>query len=392
MLTQLRSMFKGAQLPVIPESTASPENLAFRIAEVYMYDTCTHRCGYCWLAETGQVLDFQQLERFRSTEWIDSIAGFFNSRTTATAKWLTQLSGGEPLIAPNLDRLCNALFERGNRAAFYTALLVGKNHPGFRFLLSVSAPAVDYVMASFHPEAELDEGRYFEKLTALKDAGHRVFLRFVGHPGRLGRLEYLAERCAKLDICFLPTTLLSKTYPGAYAPEDVARLESYFSSLSQFIMLKGGIDTTRSRCYAGSKLIAVNLQTGNITPCISVHERSIGNIFENRLKLYSKAIGCPEAGINCSCDVHFQQNIVIGCYDRPSFEAQQRGFSAASEYGREVEAIQRDIGFYVNPSQGIGCVEDDTRLFYSIDEVRAKYRLNHPTAAKPQTEPVGPVS
>jgi hypothetical protein len=210
MLTQLRSMFNGSQLPVIPESAPSSENPAFRLAEVSMFDTCTHRCGYCWLAESGQVLDFQQLERFRSTEWIDSVAGFFNSRSTASAKWLTQLSGGEPLIAPNLDRLCNALFERGNRAAFYTALLVGRNHPGFRFLLSVSAPAVDYVMASFHPEAELDEVRYFEKLTALKDAGHRMFLRFVGHPGRPGRLEYLAERCARLDIRFLPTTAWKK--------------------------------------------------------------------------------------------------------------------------------------------------------------------------------------
>lgn len=38
------------------------EPAPYQIAEVYMFDTCTHKCGYCWLAESGQVLDFAQLE------------------------------------------------------------------------------------------------------------------------------------------------------------------------------------------------------------------------------------------------------------------------------------------------------------------------------------------
>jgi organic radical activating enzyme len=378
MFRQLLSGLKRAHLPAIPELQGSEENPVFRIVETYLFDTCTHRCGYCWLAESGQVLDFQQLERFRSAPWIDSVTRFFNSRTTDNAKWLLQLSGGEPLIAPNLARLCKSLFEHGNRAAFYTALLVGRNHPGFRFLESAPAPAVDYVMASFHPEAELDEGRYFEKLIALRDAGHRVFLRFVGHPARLSRLAELAEKCARLNICFYPTTLLSSTYPGAYNEDQRNALRTQFTSLSQFIMLEGGIDTRKSQCFAGSKIIAANLQTGDITPCISVHHPVIGNVFRNELKLYSDSISCPEAGINCSCDVHFQQNIVKGCYDNADFQVQKSGFATpALGLQEKIEALRETAGFYVNPSQGIGRVQDESRLFYSIEEVRRNYRVNH---------------
>ncbi len=211
MLPRIGLPSQPARLPDIPEAPASVP--AYRIVETYMFDACTHRCGYCWLAGSGQVLDFQQLERFRSASWIDSVAAFFNSRTTAGAKWLLQFTGGEPLIAPNLDRLCKSLFDCGNRAAFYTALLVGRNHPGFRFLESTSALGVDYIMASLCPEAELDENCYFEKLIALKDAGHRVFLRFVGHPARLGRLEACRKVRAAKDL-FLSHYPLSTTYPG----------------------------------------------------------------------------------------------------------------------------------------------------------------------------------
>lgn len=378
MIRRLLSKLKHSRLPAIPEMPGSAANPAFRIVETYLYDTCTHRCGYCWLAESGQVLDFKQLDRFRSPAWIDSVALFFNSRSTQSAKWLLQLTGGEPLIAPNLERLCQSLFEFGNRVAFYTALLVGHNHPGFRFLTSVPPPSVDYIMASFHPEAELGEARYFDKLTALKAAGHRVFLRYVGHPARLRRLEELAEKCDRLSICFLPTTLLSSSYPGAYRDEERRALMNHFTSLSQFIMLEGGIDTRTSRCYAGSKIVAANLQTGDITPCISVHRPIIGNIFRNELKLYADSIACPEAGINCSCDVHFQQNIVKGCYDNDNFQAQKGGFVAPRpELIESIHALRATPGFYVNPSQGIGRVQDESRLFYTIEEVRRNYRANH---------------
>lgn len=359
------------------QSLPGPNPPAYRIAEIYMFDTCTHRCGYCWLAESGQVLDFAQLEQFRDPSFIEKITSFFLSRAAPGIKWLLQLTGGEPLIAPNLDRLALPLIEADHRIAFYTALLVGSNHPGFRFLLQHSHPQIDYVMASFHPEAEMDELKYFEKIRMLKDAGHKIFLRFVGQPQRLNRLQELSDRCRDMDVCFFPTTLMSNNYPGAYTVEQEELLRGHFSSLSQHIQLEGGVDTTNMLCYGGSRIIAVNLQTGNITPCITVHSPSLGNIFEDRLELQQVPIRCPEPGINCNCEVHFQQNIVISAEDRSCFEKQLNGFAPPDDFQPQLTAMrQKDLRFHANPTARIGGVADDTRPFYTIDEVRENYRKN----------------
>ena len=340
-----------------------------------MFDTCTLKCGYCWLAESGQVLDSSQLTRFRDLAFVGSIVDFFNSRTTESERWLLQLTGGEPLLAPNLRALCEGLFTSRNRVSFYTALFVDENHPSFRFLLEHAQPEVDYIMASFHPESEVDEESYFRKLKTLKRAGHNLFLRLVGHPGRLHRLRDLAQKCEQLDICFYPTTLLSNHYPGAYSEQEKHALSGYFSSLSQFIQIEGGVDTRTVQCYAGSRVIAINLQTGSITPCISVTAPLLGNLFEDRLTLSSSEIACPQAGINCVCDCHYQQNIVIGTEDKETFENLKTGFALPRSFQAQIEAMRaKGIRFYGDSKARIGDVTDESRLFYSISEVKDSFR------------------
>jgi len=343
----------------------------FRIAEIYLFDTCTMKCGYCWLAESGRVADASQLSPYRRTEHVEQIATFFNSRTTPQDAWILLLSGGEPLLMPNLGRLCTDLFSRGNKVAFYTGLFVDEGQANFQFLRDSSPSDVDYVMASFHPEAEENEPAWFRKLELLRRGGHKVFLRFVGHPARLDRLEELSRKCEDMEVAFYPTTLLSDHYPSAYSEEQRSRLSSHFASISQFIQLAGGVDTRSVRCFAGSKIIAVDLRTGNITPCISVTSPSLGNVYEDRLSLYDTDIACPEPGINCACDVHFQQDIVIGAPDSERFVQLKQGFSPPRRMDAEIESMKsKGIRFYGAKKAGIGSVQDDSRLFYSIQEVK----------------------
>lgn len=104
-----------------------------------MFDTCTHKCGYCWLAESGQVLDFSQLKPFEDLEFIGKIRSFFLKRTSPGLGWLLQLTGGEPLIAPNLDRLAEPLLEAGNRVAMLHRAAGGQETP--RFPLPTKTPS-----------------------------------------------------------------------------------------------------------------------------------------------------------------------------------------------------------------------------------------------------------
>jgi len=97
-----------------------------RIVEMFLFDTCTHKCAYCHFAESGKVLDGSQIKPYRDPAFIDKIVNFFNRRTTAADKWLVTLTGGEPLLMPNLGRLVDGLGARGNKVAYYSALLIGE--------------------------------------------------------------------------------------------------------------------------------------------------------------------------------------------------------------------------------------------------------------------------
>lgn len=361
-----------------------------RTAVVSLFATCTLKCGYCALAETGQVLDGRQLQHYKDEAFIERAARFFNSRTTDDEKWQLLFTGGEPLIAPNLDVLCRKLFEAGNRVAFYTSLHVGPNHAGWKLLLESSYPEVDYIMASLHPEAEQWEDTFFDRVRALKERGHKVFVRFVGHPKRLHRLDELEKKCRELDVCFFPTALLTDRYPRAYEEAERIALKQHFSSLTQFIQLEGGIDTTDVTCYAGSKIIGVDLQSGNITPCITMAEPVIGNVHKNELSLTSGASPCPKKGINCVCDIHYEQDIVIGAEDGAYFSRQKAGFlSPIVEIDPLAAMRAAGIRFYVSPLTGMGRNTSEDRLVFSKEYVTQSHKRNVLGIAESPAEAAG---
>jgi hypothetical protein len=273
---------------------------------------------------------------------------------------------------PNFSRFCSNLFEVGNRVSLYTALIIDRNHPSFRFLTSHAAPQFDYLMCSFHPEAEAQEEEYWRKVEALKDAGHNVIVRFVGHPKRLHLLERLSKKCKEIDVCFYPTTLFSKNYPGAYSDDEKSLLTRYFSSLSQTIQLAGGIDTTNTKCYAGSRIIATYLTSGDIWPCISVQKPLLGNVYQDRLVLEEDAISCPKPGMACNCDVHFQQDVVIGTEDSDRFARVKAGYMEPMTVAEQSQLCEdRGLHFSAAP-KGIGNVEDDQTLIYSKAFVKSQ--------------------
>jgi hypothetical protein len=96
-----------------------------------------------------------------------------------------------------------------------------------------------------------------------------------------------------------------------------------------------------------------------------------------RLSSIPRPLSPPDAGINCSCDVHYQQDIVVGFPDRARFEEQKTGFIAPRDlFGEIVRMKQAGTVFYRDSTAGSGSVKNDSRLFYMIEEVRQNYRVN----------------
>lgn len=280
-------------------------------AHIMLFDTCTHKCAYCHYAESGKVLDSSQLRPYSDPVFIERFSSFFLKRMQNGLSWWLLLTGGEPLLMPNFKEFMADIEGSGNRVSVHTALLVGDDHPGLNYLLTVPPIKSRKLYVSFHPEAEPIEDTFFDRLDRLKNAGNDVECWFVAHPARLHRMEALAARCQEIGVPFWVMPFYSNDYPAAYTKEEKDQIEQFIVSPAQFISLNNGVDTSNVTCNAGHTTIEIDMRTGSITPCVSVSGPVIGNIYDDTLMLSDKPQKCAEAGkITCNCPTLTEHAIV----------------------------------------------------------------------------------
>lgn len=344
-----------------------------------LFTTCALRCGYCTLAENGSVLDHKQLNPYKNKAFVNNIAGFFNSRTTNNRKWHLLLTGGEPLLMPNLVQFCDALFSHENKVAFYTALFVSEKHSSIKYLLQKSSAEIDYIMASFHPQAEGNADDFFHKVKLLKTSGHKILVRYVAHPKRLNSLASCFSRCKDLDItCFVTNAMTSK-YPQGYSSGEKDLISSYFSSDMQVILMEGGINTTGVLCDAGKRYLAANFLSGDITPCVALSSPILGNIHSNTLDLIDTPSLCPSPGIDCNGEAHFFEELHVDLARNSGlvqFDKQKSGFVHPMSLAEQESVKERFLKSELSFSQRITSktVEDDTVLILEKATVTQRYR------------------
>lgn len=353
-------------------------------AMVFLFDTCTSKCAYCGHATSGKVMDGAQLLPYKNKETIDKFLAFFEARTSHEKKWLLMLLGGEPLLMPNLDYFIEKTAKAGNKTALYTSLNIGENHRSYKYLTTCDPENVDYIMASFHPEADQFEDKFFDMLLELKNHGHKVVFRFIAHPMRLHRMESLHEKCRDIDVCFSPYAYCSANYPLGYTAGDKDIIKSFSTNLSQLIQLENGLKVDRLQCDAGSELLYVNARDGKIFPCPNVYKRAIGNVYDNYLEVKKEGQGCYDKTARCFCDVNFQQTHVKGADDSGMFALEKRGYVKPQGTDKFEASLRREGHEFHNQHfhNTLGENSDDDRLILSKAEVAERYQEHKNSGAR----------
>lgn len=289
------------------------------IMELWLFDTCNFRCGYCGLVTSGDVLRTEQLNVYRDEEYIDTLLRFFRDNRPGGRPWVVMLTGGEPTLMPNISRFVAGLGRQGDCVAIYSNMSAPLN----KIFSAEALEHISYIEASFHPDWHMgtfEQDRFFEHVALAKSLGVPVLVRFVGAPQLLGLLPMLEERCRAVGVTLMPTTLFNPEYPQAYTSEQRAVLADAMVGYSSLMQLDGGVKMEGRKCEAADRIFAARLhQGGDVTPCISTDRPVLGNVFQNTLKVLPGLKPCLRADQICSCDVHFQQNVVDGADDSDEF-------------------------------------------------------------------------
>jgi organic radical activating enzyme len=337
--------------------------------ELWLCNTCTFHCGYCTLAENGEVSNKAHLEIYKNKKNIEKIISFFDTYTTSEKKWTVIFTGGEPFLVPNLHVIIRSLIQQKNKVCFYTNLSIPLEHDNFSWLDYNVSEYIDYFMCTFHPEWIGKENLFFKRISELKSKGAKPIVRFVSHPEMLYLLSKLDHECRSIGVTFYPTTLFSKNYPRSYSQEEKSLLNKYMKGYSPLIQLEGGLDVSNMICNAGATLFAANIPNGgDITPCISVEKPVVGNIFKCKLKEFKSSTKCLKKEKVCTCDIHFQYAIIPDASDENNFELvkEGRGVSVGDswEEWKQKNGLKTTNLFFA----GQGGVKDDSKLIFKKSE------------------------
>jgi len=289
------------------------------IMELWLFNTCNFRCGYCGLVTDGSVTHTEELAPYRDPAFIETLLRFFRAQRPAGRPWAVVLTGGEPCLMPNLEAFVLGLGRNGDTVSINTNMSI----PLPKLFGQEALGHLAYIQASYHPDWYLGDFQpetFFANVAEVRQLGVPVFVRFVGAPHALEQLPALEARCKALGVTFFPTTLFNPDYPKSYTPEERAKLGSMMVAYASQLQLEGGLVMDNRRCVAADRLYAARLHRGgDITPCISTSGPVLGNIFENTLRPIPGPKPCFRKEQLCSCGSHFQMNIVEGADDSEEF-------------------------------------------------------------------------
>ena len=259
---------------------------------------CNFNCEYC-ISHTGK--------KYQDQDTGNRFIEFFN---LSGKRWLLHITGGEPFLYPNFIELC-VLLTRNHKINLNTNL---SSSLVYDFARIIDPSKVTFINIGLHiVEREKYDliNDFIDKYKYLKDKGFSLIVSYVMYPALISRFEKDYEYFKSLGIIVSPKSLrgvfFGKRFPEAYTATEKKAFSKYSLTAeneagSGEFLTEPIINLSLDRkfvekspnykgkmCLAGKDFVRI-FPDGKITRCDK--KTVIGNVFDKKLELYSKARIC----------------------------------------------------------------------------------------------------
>jgi MoaA/NifB/PqqE/SkfB family radical SAM enzyme len=247
-----------------------------------MLAPCNFSCDYCY----SERLTVRR-PRLRDQSVLRQLAAF----AERLPGWNVNLSGGEPLLHPDVVALAAGLSRQGNRIGLYTNL--SRSATAAQFTRSVDPSGVEFINAGVHAvqrRAEDPELRMFaQDFSMLERAGFPIHASYILHPENIHRaradVERLHDLAIRVRIQVFRGVLDGVTYPAGFSDEQLAFVAAWEADLDRGRDVRTDATGQGGNCMAGAVYLEMD-PDGSCWRCASyrsMRREPLGNLFEGSL-------------------------------------------------------------------------------------------------------------
>ena len=250
---------------------------------------CNYSCPYCAIQAQKCDEKFPKESEHPWTDWVEALDEFPSA--------FISISGGEPLLYPNLVQLINNLSKKHVVGGITTNLSLPIDN-----LSNISNKNID-ISVSFHSYFVKDASLLKAKILKLKEYGFNVSVNFVAYPKKLHLIEELSTFSKKeVEVPFnvIPYEETANTI-HSYTKEETEIFKNYASDV---LHLQHDFNNHELKiCRAGSKYFQI-VPNGNVYPCsVGLYkDLCLGNMFDGSFTPLDKLRICSEPCIH-PCDL-----------------------------------------------------------------------------------------
>ena len=296
-----------------------------------MHAVCNQRCSYC-IAGSALSHDFGPIADDKRVE----IEAFFQ----AVDPMNILLTGGEPMLTPDLQSFLHRLLDSGHKLSMQTNLRLGADD----FMATCPPERVGWILATLHSVALKRTKQFVAHVAKLLAAGYPILVKLVLDETTMAELESLHEALTAAGAGVILSPVVHVRESGLvdverYDVDQWKRIAPRVSLLSSWLYFSGGFQSSGRRCLAGSRCFYGRAANGRLSGCAHSFPPDLGSMYNDAFQPEDEPVTCELK--QCVCDFNYYTGIIDGVDDSQGLARLRKGDNSPVAFTEFTAWLQR---------------------------------------------------